>query len=214
MHFFRMILDGGPVMWPILAAGVIGLFVFLMKTVQFHREEINVSELVKGLVNVLKRDGLIEAISLCDNTPGPVAKVVGSVILALERGDEDLRQAADEAYLQEMPRLERHLSVLGTIGYIAPLLGFFGTVLGMMASFRVIADTESVYLTASQLAGAVNSALLSTAFGLLVAIPCYLGYNYLVGRVNQFTFDMERAATEIIGFCERRRQESADEKAD
>ena len=105
MHFFRMILDGGPVMWPILAAGVIGLFVFLMKTVQFHREEINVSELVKGLVNVLKRDGLIEAISLCDNTPGPVAKVVGSVILALERGDEDLRQAADEAYLQPTDRI-------------------------------------------------------------------------------------------------------------
>lgn len=214
MNFFRMIADGGLVMWPILVAGILGIFIFLMKTIQFHREEINITELVKGLVNVLKRDGLIEAISLCDNTPGPAAKVVGSVILALERGDEDLRQAADEAYLQELPRLERHLSVLGTIGYITPLLGFFGTVLGMMGAFQIISGTESVYLTASSLAGSVNKALLSSAFGLLVAIPSYLGYNYLIGRVNQLTFDMERAATEIIGFCERRRQESADEKAD
>ena len=214
MQFFQMILKGGPVMWPILFAGLVGLFVFLLKTIQFHREEINVSELVKGLMNVLKRDGLIEAISLCDNTSGPVAKVVGAAILAFERGDEDLRQAADEAYLQELPKLERHLSVLGTIGYIAPLLGFFGTVWGMMKAFGTIAATKGFDLTASQLAGSINSALLTSAFGLLVAIPCYLGYNYLVGRVNQLTFDMERAATEIIGFCERRRQESGDEKAD
>lgn len=214
MQFFQMIVKGGPVMWPILFAGVVGLFVFLLKAIQFHREEINVSELVKGLKNVLKRDGLIEAISLCDNTSGPVAKVVGAAILAFERGDEDLRQAADEAYLQELPKLERHLSVLGTIGYIAPLLGFFGTVLGMMKAFAKIAATEGVNLTASQLADPLGDALLTSACGLLVAIPCYLGYNYLVGRVNQFTFDMERAATEIIGFCERRRQESGDEKAD
>ena len=214
MQFFQMIVKGGPVMWPILFAGVVGLFVFLLKAIQFHREEINVSELVKGLKNVLKRDGLIEAISLCDNTSGPVAKVVGAAILAFERGDEDLRQAADEAYLQELPKLERHLIVLGTIGYIAPLLGFFGTVLGMMKAFAKIAATEGVNLTASQLADPLGDALLTSACGLLVAIPCYLGYNYLVGRVNQFTFDMERAATEIIGFCERRRQESGDEKVD
>ena len=106
MQFFQMIVKGGPVMWPILFAGVVGLFVFLLKAIQFHREEINVSELVKGLKNVLKRDGLIEAISLCDNTSGPVAKVVGAAILAFERGDEDLRQAADEAYLQELPKLD------------------------------------------------------------------------------------------------------------
>ncbi len=214
MQFFQMILKGGPVMWPILFAGLVGLFVFLLKTIQFHREEINVSELVKGLMNVLKRDGLIEAISLCDNTPGPVAKVVGAAILALERGDDDLRQASDEAYLQELPKLERHLSVLGTVGYIAPLLGFFGTVLGMMKAFHTIGANESVNFTASMIAGPLGNALLTSAFGLLVAIPCYLGYNYLVGRVNQLTFDMERAATEIIGFCERRRQESGDEKAD
>ena len=104
--------------------------------------------------------------------------------------------------------------MLGTIGYIAPLLGFFGTVWGMMKAFGTIAATKGFDLTASQLAGSINSALLTSAFGLLVAIPCYLGYNYLVGRVNQLTFDMERAATEIIGFCERRRQESGDEKAE
>ena len=211
MQFFQMIVKGGPVMWPILFAGVVGLFVFLLKAIQFHREEINVSELVKGLLNVLKRDGLIEAISLCDNTPGPVAKVAGAAILALERGDDDLRQAADEAYLQELPKLERHLSVLGTIGYIAPLLGFFGTVWGMMKAFGTIAATKGFDLTASQLAGSINSALLTSAFGLLVAIPCYLGYNYLVFRVETIALDMEKASLDILSFFEK--QHDAKRKA-
>ena len=106
MFFYQLMMDGGAAMWLIAAAAVLAAAVFLVKAFQFHREEINVSELVKGLKNVLKRDGLIEAISLCDNTSGPVAKVVGAAILAFERGDEDLRQAADEAYLQELPKLD------------------------------------------------------------------------------------------------------------
>lgn len=206
MLFFQMLSDGGPVMFLILFCSVIGLFVFLMKTFQFHREEINVGELIRGLVNVLKRDGFVEAISLCDNTPGPVARVVGAAILACERGDEDLRKAVDDACLEELPKLERHLTTLSTIGYISPLLGLFGTVLGMMQAFQTIHDTQSVYLSAAQLSGSVNMALITTAGGLAVAIPCYVGYNYLVSRVNAITLDMEKAASEILSFFERRRR--------
>ncbi|MBO5762387.1 MAG: MotA/TolQ/ExbB proton channel family protein [Lentisphaeria bacterium] len=211
MLFMRMMTEGGPVMWLLLGCGLLGLFLFLMKTFQFHREEINVRELIKGLQNVLKRDGFIEAISLCDNTPGPVARVVGALILAFERGDEDLRQAVDDACLEELPKLERHIGTIGTIGYIVPLLGFFGTVLGMMKAFQTIHATESVYLSAAQLSGAINMALITTAFGLALAIPCYVGYNYLVSRTNAITLDMEKAAAELLGFFERRRKQQEQE---
>ena len=199
MFFYQLLVDGGPVMWLIAVAAV-----FLVKTFQFHREEINVRELVNGLENVLRRDGFVEAISLCDNTPGPAARVVGAAILAFQRGDKDLQQAVDAACLEELPKLERHVGLIGTMGYITPLLGFFGTILGMMDAFQTIHQTQSVYLSAAQLSGAVNMALITTAAGLAVAIPCYVAYNFLVSRVNTITLDIELASTELLGFFERR----------
>ena len=92
MLYLKLMNDGGPVMWVILAGSLIALYVFLVKVFQFHREEINVRELLKGLFNVLKRDGFVEAITLCDNTPGPTARLLAAAILAFERGDEDIRR--------------------------------------------------------------------------------------------------------------------------
>ncbi|MGN0849926.1 MAG: MotA/TolQ/ExbB proton channel family protein, partial [Victivallaceae bacterium] len=132
MLFVRLMQDGGPVMWPIVLCSVIAFYVFLEKWFQFHRDQIKVDELIRGLTNVLRRDGFIEAISLCDHTPGPAARVLTAMILACERGEKDLESAAEDAALTEIPKLERKLAVLGTIGYIAPLLGLFGTVLGMI----------------------------------------------------------------------------------
>ena len=198
MLYLKLLNDGGPIMWVILAGSLVALFVFLEKVFQFHREEINVRELLRGLFNVLKRDGFVEAITLCDNTPGPAARLLGAAILAYERGDEDIRQAVDDAAL------------LGTLGFIMPLVGFLGTVLGMMRTFQVVGASE--YLSTADIAGAVNMALITTAAALVVAIPSYLGYNYLIARVNSITLDMEKASLEIIAFFDRRRQETGGEK--
>ena len=108
MFFYQLLLDGGAVMWLIAIAALIATAVFVIKAFQFHREEINAHELINGLENVLKRDGFVEAISLCDNTPGPVARVVGAAILAFQRGDKDIQQAVDASCLEEVPRLELH----------------------------------------------------------------------------------------------------------
>ena len=210
MLVLRLVHEGGPVIWIILICSLLSLFVFLEKTLQFHREEINVRELLRGLFNVLKRDGLVEALTLCDSTPGPAAKLLGAAILAYQRGDEDIRFAIDEAALEEIPKLERHLNFLSTMGFVLPLIGFFGTVLGMIKAFEAVRISE--YLSSTAIAGAVTMALNTTAAGLAVAIPCYIGYNYLLGRVNSITLDMEKAAMEITSFFERRRKESSTEK--
>ena len=208
MFLLRLIRDGGPVMWIILICSVISLFVFLMKVFQFHREEINVRELLRGLFNVLKREGLVEAITLCDHTPGPAAKLLGAAIIAYQRGDEDIRVAIDEAALEEIPKLERHLNVLSTLGFVMPLIGLFGTVVGMIKAFEAV----RVSLSSTAIAGAVTMALISTAAALAVAIPCYIGYNYLLSRVNTITLDMEKAALEITAFFERRRKNNPENK--
>ena len=208
MFLLRLIRDGGPVMWIILICSVISLFVFLMKVFQFHREEINVRELLRGLFNVLKREGLVEAITLCDHTPGPAAKLLGAAIIAYQRGDEDIRVAIDEAALEDIPKLERHLNVLSTLGFVMPLIGLFGTVVGMIKAFEAV----RVSLSSTAIAGAVTMALISTAAALAVAIPCYIGYNYLLSRVNTITLDMEKAALEITAFFERRRKNNPENK--
>lgn len=208
MFLLRLIRDGGPVMWIILICSIISLFVFLMKVFQFHREEINVRELLRGLFNVLKREGLVEAITLCDHTPGPAAKLLGAAIIAYQRGDEDIRAAIDEAALEEIPKLERHLNILSTLGFVMPLIGLFGTVIGMIKAFEAV----RVSLSSTAIAGAVTMALISTASALAVAIPCYIGYNYLLSRVNTITLDMEKAALEITAFFERRRKNNPENK--
>lgn len=204
MLFLKMMSDGGPVMWLILIASLIAMVIFLEKWFQFHREQINVGELITGLFNVLRRDGYVEAITLCDNTPGPVPAVLNAAILAHQRGDRQLDRALEGACLDEVARLERHLNVLGTIGFIAPLLGLLGTVLGMMEAFQTINATQSVYLSVTELSKAVNLALITTAAGLAVAIPCYVAHNYLVARLDSMVLDMEKAAAEITAFFERR----------
>ena len=202
----KLMEDGGPIMWVILFCSVVALFIFLKKVFKFYREEINIGEVLRGLFNVLRRDGFVEALTLCDHTPGPAARLLAAAIRAYERGDEDIRKAVDDAALEEIPKLERHINLLGTLGFVLPLIGFLGTVLGMMQVFDAAQGSES--FTATDIAGAVKMALLTTASALAVAIPCYLAYNYLVARVNSITLDMEKASLEMLGFMERRRRES------
>ena len=207
MLFVKMMSDGGPVMWLILFASITAMFIFFEKWFQFHREQINVGDLITGLFNVLRRDGYVEAITLCDNTPGPVPAVLNAAILARQRGDSKLDNAIESACLDEVARLERHLNILGTIGYIAPLLGLLGTVLGLMEAFQAVNSTASVYLSVTELASAVNQSLITTASGLAVAVFCYAAYNYLHSRLNAITLDIEKSALEISAFFERQEQD-------
>ena len=194
-------------MWVIGICAVVALFIFLIKVFQFHRDEISVRELMRGLFNVLKRNGVVEALTLCDNTPGPVARLLSAGILARQRGDKNIRNAIDDAAFNELPRLERGIKLLGTIGFILPLMGFFGTMIGMLQTFKVVETVE--VLSASAVSGTVTSALLTSAAGLAGAIPCYVAYNYLVARIDTITLEMDRAALDIVSFFERKQNKGA-----
>lgn len=201
MTYFEMIYKAGPVMWVIIAAFLLAMVFFLEKVMQFHRDEINAPELLRGLRNTLQRKAFVEALSLCDNTPGPVAKLLGAAILAFQNGEE-LRPAMDEVAVVEIPKLERHIQLIGTIGFVMPLLGFLGTVLGMTEAFEATRISSGMI---PELANAMGSALTTTAAGLTGAVICYLGHNYLVARLNVILLDMEKAALEIGSFCEKQR---------
>jgi len=193
---------GGPLMWLILLNAAIAVGIFLEKVFHFHRAQINTTDFVNGIRNALKRGNVIEAIALCDETPGPVAQVVKAGTANRERSREEIREAMENAARTEIARLERRLVVLATIAQITPLLGFLGTVLGMIQMFKVIQEAQLP--SPGQLAGGVWEALLTTAAGLVVAVPAYVAYNYLVSRVQNLVLDMEKAANEFITFLSRR----------
>jgi len=193
---------GGPLMWLILLNAAIAVGIFLEKVFHFHRAQINTTDFVNGIRNALKRGNAIEAIALCDETPGPVAQVVKAGTANRERSREEIREAMENAARTEIARLERRLVVLATIAQITPLLGFLGTVLGMIQMFKVIQEAQLP--SPGQLAGGVWEALLTTAAGLVVAVPAYVAYNYLVSRVQNLVLDMEKAANEFITFLSRR----------
>ena len=191
---------GGPVIWLILIAAAIAIAVFIERALHCHRAQINSTEFLNGVRNVLKRENVVEAISICDATPGPVARLVKTAILNRDKGRERVREAVEEAGLTEVPLLEEKLNLLATIAQIAPLLGLLGTIIGFMDVFKGL-QTDGLYAHLSgehSLADGIWHALICAAGGIAVAIFAHAGYNYLVSRVNKIVLDMERVSGEIV----------------
>jgi biopolymer transport protein ExbB len=192
-----LIANGGLMIWVLIAASTVAILVFIERLLHYHRAQINSMEFLSGVRNVMKRDNVVEALSICDATPGPVARLVKVAILNRERGRDGVRESLEEAGLMEVPRLEEKLNVLATLAQIAPLLGLLGTVLGFLQIFHAL-QVAGTQANMEHLANGIWKALISMAGGIAVAIPCYAGYNYLVGRVNSIVLDMEKAASEIV----------------
>jgi biopolymer transport protein ExbB len=192
-----LIANGGPVIWLILIAAAIAIAVFVERALHCHRAQINSTEFLNGVRNVLKRDNVVEAISICDATPGPVARLVKTAILNRDKGRERVNEAVEEAGLAEVPLLEEKLNLLATIAQIAPLLGLLGTVLGFMEIFGQL-RWQGSYANMEMLSGGIWKALICAAAGIAVAIFSHAGYNYLVSRINKIVLDMERVSSEIV----------------
>src|SRR5271157_3807133 len=192
-----LLTNGGPVIWLIMLAAAIALATFIERVLYCHRSQINSAEFLNGVRTVLKRDNVVEAISICDATPGPVARIVKTAILNRDRGRDRVREAVEEAGLAEVPLLEERLNLLATIAQIAPLLGLLGTILGFMEIFSQL-QAAGLYAHFELLARGIWKALICAGAGIAIAIPAHAGYNYLVSRINKIVLDMERAASEIV----------------
>jgi biopolymer transport protein ExbB len=192
-----MLSKGGPVLWLLLLVSAVGVAVFIERFLHCHRAQINSTQFLNGVRTVLKRNNVVEALSICDATPGPVARLVKVAILNRDHGRERVREVVEEAGSAEVPRLEEKLNLLATIAQLAPLIGLLGTVLGFIRTYYKLQEKG---LTAhfGLLSDGVWAALVCAAAGLAVAIPAHAAYNYLVHRVNSIVLDMERAASEIV----------------
>src|SRR3954471_11461988 len=136
MSFVKLLFTTqGLALWLILLAGAVAIVVIIERFLHCHRAQINSTEFLNGVRNVLRRDNVVEAISICDATPAPVARLVKTAILNRDNGRDRIRESLEEAGLAEVPRLEEKLNLLATIAQLAPLLGLFGTMLGFIQTF-------------------------------------------------------------------------------
>jgi biopolymer transport protein ExbB len=194
---FQMIQHGGPLMGVLFVCSVVAVGVFFERIFYYKRSRMNVSEFLAGVLALVRRQSYAEAISRCEEGHGPVVSVVRTAIYKRHLPPAELREIVREIAQLEIPHLEANISLLGTIGYAAPLLGLLGTVFGMIDAFVKINQTNGT-ASVGELSQGIYLALITTAAGLAVAIPCYLAHNFLVAQVHGIVADMERAGIETI----------------
>jgi len=202
MSPLQFFLAGGPVMWPILLCSIFAFAIIIVKFWQLHKINIDTREFLNNILEKIKRHLIKEAIQICDNTDNPIARVLKAGILKYDRSREQIKEAIEDASLYEIPKLEKYLSALATIAHVSPLLGLLGTVTGMVRCFQVIQAKATSFhpVSPGDLAGGIWEALLTTVAGLIIAIPTFVAYNYLVNRINSFILEMEKASTELVNF--------------
>ena len=196
---FSLFTKGGPMMWVLLGLGVLGLVLFVERTLYLHRGQIRAKAFIEGLKNILAKRRLVEALTVCEETPGPVAAVVKAALLHADGSADAMRFHVQEAAVVELPAIERRLGSIAAIAQVAPLVGLLGTVLGMVVTFSAF---QKDYMTASALADGMKQALLSVAGSLMLAIPAHLAYHFLSGRVRAIVRDVEWSGNEIMKYLQ------------
>ena len=197
--FGDLMVQGGPMLWVILGCGLVAFGVFVERSLHLHRARIKADDFLGGILNILRRQNVNEAVTICEETPGPVARIVRTAILHRYNDRQAIRDAVDDASLAEISRMERRLVVVATVAQIAPLLGLLGTVVGMVECLAVMLRQVPLVQSADVMTG-VMRALISMGAGLTVSVPCHVGFNLLVIKVDRIVLDMEKAASEIVTF--------------
>ncbi len=199
----HLMLQGGGVTWVIAGLGLLAFIVFIERSLSLHRARIGTEDFLKGVFNILDRGNIREALAICDDTPGPAAYVVRTAIMHREDRLPMLQQAVADAEEGEISRMERRLVVIATVAQVAPLLGLLGTVLAMIETALVV-NLQAPLVQVGDLMPGVLRAMISTAAGLTIAIPCYAAFNLLVIKIDRVVLDMQRARRDTVAYLSRR----------
>lgn len=188
--------EGGEFMWPVLICLILGLAIAFERIITLNRADINTRQFLLDVKKALDEGGISAAEEVCANTRGPVASVFQAGLLRADEGIDAVEKAVMSYGSIEMSFLERGLVWLSLFISIAPMLGFTGTVIGMVEAFDAIEQAGDI--SPSLVAGGIKVALLTTLFGLIVAIILQLFYNYATSKIDRLVAEMEEASIELI----------------
>lgn len=192
----KLFLDGGEFMWPILVLLIIGLAFVIERFWTLTRASVNTRKFLSRIMVSLEEGGVKAATEECEKTPGPVASIFHAGLSRANKGVTYVEKAITTAGSLEMAFLERGMVVLGTVIVLAPMLGFTGTVWGMVGAFDSIKKANDI--SPAIVAGGISQALLTTLFGLIVAMIIQVFNNYFSSRIDKLIIDMEESSVELI----------------
>ena len=193
----EFIVKGGLVLWIIMALSAVGVAIIVERLVYFRRIRVDEEKLFLRIKASLEKGHFDEALAICDQNVSPLSGLMRVGIEHREYPETVQKEVLKDAAAQEVPRLEKNVSALGTIAHIAPLLGLLGTVTGTMKAFGVLGRFGSV-ADPSVLARGVSEALITTVGGIVVAVPAVIFYNYLVTKVNLILVQMENQVNALV----------------
>ena len=182
--------------WPLALCLVIGIAVIIWKFIDLTSKASRTKRILKDVDELLTQKRIKEALELTRDTNAPAANILYAGLERHEEGTDRVMKAIENQGLIEMSKLESGLVVLATLTNVAPLLGFLGTVIGMIIAFQSIEAAGEV--EATLVAGGIKVALLTTAIGLMIAIPVSIGHNYFVARIDSLVIDMEESAQKMV----------------
>ncbi len=197
----ELFVKGGTFMWWLLTVALVGFVFIIERAWTLNRARVNTRKLIGTVITTLRNDGVQAAAEECQKVRGPIAAILYSGLQKADKGRDAVEKAIGTAGTIEMSFLERGLIWVSSVTTIAPLIGFLGTVSGMINAFEAIAASEQV--NAKLVASGISEALITTATGLIVAIPATIGYNYFVSTIDRFVIEMEETSAELIEELER-----------
>jgi biopolymer transport protein ExbB len=199
---WQLFLAGGPVMWPILLISIFATAIIIEKFLYLKKIKLDARQLLDRILEKIKHGKIKEALQITDSCDSPVARVLKAGILKYDRTREQIKEAVSDAAMCEIPEMEKNLPILATIAHIGPLLGLSGTVLGLMKIFHAmhLRSVSSYPVYMADLSFGVWEALICTIFGLIVAIPAFTAYNYLLSRINRLIAQIEMVSGELVNF--------------
>ena len=195
-YLWEIFVLGGAVMWPILASSVVALALFFERVFALRRRHLMAPDVERGLTAHIQAADFKAAEALVRTDATPFGRVADAALKHRASGRAAIKEAMTDAGELALARLERFLPTLATIAAVAPLLGLLGTITGMIAVFGDVETAKQVDV--GMLAGGIWEALITTGFGLIVAIPVLLGHRYLESRVDTFALDLEERSLKLL----------------
>lgn len=192
---------GGVLIIPLLLLLVAGLAIIVFKSLQLRRKSTVSPALTSKIEQLVLDRNILEATALCKQNNVPMSRVMLAGIVNYEKPESELKEILEEAGRQEIPKIRSYLPALGTIASVAPLLGLLGTVIGMIEVFSTISQESSV--NPGKLAGGISQALITTAFGMVIAMPTLAAYNYFIAKVQTLAIEMEKTSLNLVAALKR-----------
>ena len=197
----EFVIKGGPVMVPLLLCSVVSLSIMVERCLSLRRNRILKYDVLQRIEELLRDRNIPEASTLCKRYPSSMTRILLAAILNHDKSRQEIKEIIEDAGRQEIPVLERYLTILGTIASISVLLGLLGTVMGMIRTFNAIAALG--YGHPEALASGISEALVATATGLVIAIPTLVMYNFFTSKVDSLVIEMEKYALRMLNILKR-----------